>query len=230
MKPEFKPFSPLQVISGLLYAGLVAILTVFMILLLSLIHLRMVNPSLTAFTAAYERNHPGHEQPDLREYWVDPEDLPEFLIWAVIASEDQLFWEHRGFDRKAIEEALGERAEGGRARGASTLSQQLAKNLYLWPAQTFFRKGVEAVITVFLELLWPKERILEVYLNTAEFAPGVFGAGRGAQHHFGVDASEITPNQAARLAAVLPSPARMDAGMDTAADPAAVRNRLYHSG
>lgn len=149
------------------------------------------------------------ERVNLREEWVPEEELPYSLKWAVVASEDQRFWEHRGFDLESIRDAMEEQREEGRVRGASTISQQVAKNLYLWPAQSYFRKGIEAGITVLIELFWTKERILEIYLNIAEFGPGIFGAGMASDLFFGIPASRLQPDMSARLAAVLPSPKRM---------------------
>jgi monofunctional biosynthetic peptidoglycan transglycosylase len=192
-----------------LYLGL-GFFSVFLFLFLfSLIGLRWINPPATSFTLRENWTELEAERYSLREYWVSSEDIPEQMKWAVVASEDQLFWEHNGFDMESIREAWEERQSGERIRGASTISQQVAKNLYLSPAQTFLRKGVEAGITVLIELFWPKDRILEVYLNIAEFGPGIFGIGKAADHFWGISATELTPEMASRLAAVLPSPKRM---------------------
>jgi monofunctional biosynthetic peptidoglycan transglycosylase len=125
---------------------------------------------------------------------------------AVIASEDQKFPFHSGFDFGAIDQAIRERERGKRIRGASTISQQVAKNLFLWPGQSFVRKGLEAYLTVLIELLWPKQRILEVYLNIAEFGDGIYGVGAAAPRFFRTDPAHLTPAQGALLAAVLPAP------------------------
>jgi len=183
--------------------------TLFLLLLLSLITLRWVNPPATSFTLQENWSELEAEPYNLREFWVNSDEIPEQMKWAVVASEDQLFWEHRGFDMESIREAWEERQSGERTRGASTISQQVAKNLYLSPAQSFLRKGVEAGITILIELFWPKERILEVYLNIAEFGPGIFGIGKAADHFWGISVPELTPEMASRLAAVLPSPKRM---------------------
>ena len=183
--------------------------TLFFVFLLSLVTLRWVNPSATSFTLQENWSELESERYNLMDYWVNSDEIPEQMKWAVIASEDQLFWEHRGFDMESIREAWEEMQSGERTRGASTISQQVAKNLYLSPSQSFLRKGIEAEITVFIELFWPKERILEVYLNIAEFGPGIFGIGKAADHFWGISASELTPEMASRLAAVLPSPKRM---------------------
>ena len=134
--------------------------------------------------------------------WVGFDDIAPVMAQSVVAAEDANFCLHWGFDMAAIRNAI----EDGGARGASTLSQQVVKNTFLWHGRSYIRKALEAAITPVMELLWSKQRILEVYLNTAEFAEGVFGVQAAAQHHFGVDARDLTALQAARLAAVLPDP------------------------
>ena len=188
----------------------VAVIATLMVLFFSFIlSLRWVNPPITAFTLQEDWQELEMERYNLRDYWVQADDLPDHLKWAVIASEDQRFYEHRGIDWEAVDEALEERRSGERVRGASTITQQVAKNLYLWPAQSFFRKGIEAGIALTIDFMWPKERILEVYLNIAEFGPGIFGIGMAAEHFYGVHASEIEPESSAIFAAVLPNPKRM---------------------
>ena len=188
-------------------AGIFIIL--FIALLISVISLRWVNPSFTAFTIREDWAALEAERYNLREYWTNSEELPDHLIWAVIASEDQRFWEHRGLDFYAIEEALEERRRGESQRGASTITQQVAKNLYLSPAESFFRKGIEAGIAIFIEIFWPKERIIEIYLNIVEFGPGMFGIGKASSELFHKTPRQLLPDESARLAAVLPSPKRM---------------------
>ncbi len=144
--------------------------------------------------------------------WIGWEALPATVPLAAVASEDQRFVQHRGFDTQEIRNALRDSAQGGQLRGASTISQQVARNLLLWPGGGFARKGIEAVLTVQIELLWPKRRILEMYLNIAEFAPGVYGIEAAARHHFGKSARQLSAREAALLMAVLPSPRRLDAG------------------
>ena len=144
---------------------------------------------------------------EIHHQWVPWPTISPYLPIAVVAAEDQKFPEHRGFDTESIRSALEE--NGSKGRGASTISQQVVKNLYLWPGRSWVRKGIEAYLTVFLETLWPKQRILEVYLNIAELGPGIFGAEAAAQGFFGKPASELTAREAALLAAVLPSPKRM---------------------
>lgn len=126
---------------------------------------------------------------------------------AVVAAEDQKFPQHYGFDIDSIQDALRDYyLQGDNLRGASTISQQVAKNLFLWPAQSWLRKGLEAWFTVLIELIWPKQRILEVYLNIAEFGPGIYGVEAASLTYFNQTAAMLAPEQAALLAAVLPNP------------------------
>lgn len=145
----------------------------------------------------------------LHHRWVAWNDISPQAKIAVIASEDQRFAEHGGFDFESISQALEERESGRRVRGASTISQQVAKNLFLWPGQSWVRKGLEAYFTLLIEALWPKQRILEVYLNIAEFGKGVFGVGAASDVYFRKTAARLDAYDAALLAAVLPSPRRM---------------------
>jgi monofunctional biosynthetic peptidoglycan transglycosylase len=140
--------------------------------------------------------------------WLPLEEVSPNLVRAVIAAEDGKFCSHYGFDLEAIDKALDRNAAGARMRGASTISQQTAKNLFLLPDRTWTRKGLEAYLTVLIEALWPKRRIMETYLNIIEWGPRRFGAEAGARSNFGKAASELSPMEAARLATVLPSPRR----------------------
>ncbi len=143
--------------------------------------------------------------------WRGLDDISPHLVRAAIAAEDARFCEHRGFDMDAIEQALRANEAGGRLRGGSTISQQTAKNAFLWPGRSWLRKGLEAGYTVLIETMWSKKRIVHVYLNVAEFGPGLYGAEAGSRHWFGKSARDLTPNEAARLAAILPSPRRYQA-------------------
>ena len=143
--------------------------------------------------------------------WRGLDDISPRLVEAVIAAEDARFCEHRGFDFKAIEKALDSNARGRKVRGGSTISQQTAKNVFLWPGRDWVRKGFEAGYTVLIETFWGKRRIMEVYLNVAEWAPGVYGAEAAARRWYGKSAADLTPREAARLAAILPSPRRYKA-------------------
>ena len=138
--------------------------------------------------------------------WTAFEDISPNMVRAVIAAEDSKFCSHNGFDTEAIQEALEERREGKRERGASTISQQVAKNAFLWQGGGFFRKGLEAYFTFLIETIWSKKRIMEVYLNIAETGIGTYGVQAGAQRYFGKDAKYLTRLEAARIAAALPLP------------------------
>ncbi len=147
----------------------------------------------------------------LHYQWRDMDRIAPSLPISLVAAEDQRFPQHNGFDLQAIEKARDHNARGGRLRGASTISQQVAKNLFLWQGRSWVRKGLEAWYTVLIELLWPKARILEMYANIAEFGDGIYGAQAAAQRFWNKDASALSAAESARLAAVLPSPRRYDA-------------------
>lgn len=175
---------------------------------LPVIVLRWVDPPITAIML--ETRHALSERAgkpvELLHRWVDYARISGPMHLAVVASEDQKFPYHHGFDWESVGKAIEAHREGERLRGASTISQQVAKNLFLWPAHSFVRKGIEAWFTVLIELFWSKQRILEMYLNIAQFGDRLFGVGAAAQHFFGESAAHITRAQAALLAAVLPNP------------------------
>lgn len=142
--------------------------------------------------------------------WVSYEEMSQWMPRAVIATEDGRFYRHHGFDFEEIKNAYEESQEGGRQRGASTISQQTAKNVFLWPAHSWVRKGLEAYFTVLIEAIWPKERIMEVYLNSIEMGGGIYGVEAAAQHYFGKPASALTKREAALIALSLPNPLERD--------------------
>ncbi len=179
--------------------------------LLQVAPLRWLDPPTSMFMLIRQAEGLGEEGFTLRQQWRDLDQIAACLPISVVAAEDQQFPRHRGFDLAAIEKALESNAEGGRVRGASTLSQQVAKNLYLWGGGGYFRKALEAGYTVLVETFWPKRRILEVYLNIAEFGDGIYGAEAAAQAFFGKPASQLGDAECARLAAVLPNPKVYDA-------------------
>jgi monofunctional biosynthetic peptidoglycan transglycosylase len=144
----------------------------------------------------------------IHHYPVPINRMSPYIVRAVIAAEDSNFCTHHGFDVNAIQDAMESNAEGNRVRGASTISQQTAKNLFLWPQRSWLRKGLETYFTALIEFMWPKHRIMEQYLNAAEWGDGNFGIEAAARARFGVSAADLSPLQAARLAAVLPSPNR----------------------
>lgn len=171
------------------------------------IALRWLPPPSTAFVIA--RRIDGwtgaEKRVPIRRDWVAQAQISPDMFLAVVAAEDQRFPDHHGFDLHAIEQALGDR-ERGKVRGASTISQQVAKNLFLWSGRSWLRKGLEVWFTGLIELCWPKRRILEVYVNVAEFGDGVYGVQAASQQYFGRDAARLGSAEAARLAAVLPNP------------------------
>ena len=191
-------------------AFLVAVAIWAAVTVLAVVALRWVDPPTTTFmlrdrAAAVVTREKGYE---FRHEWRDWNQISRNMPLAVVAAEDQQFPLHHGFDFRQIDKALKDRERGRRVRGASTISQQVAKNLFLWPGQSWFRKGLEAGITVLIELAWPKQRILEVYLNVAEFGRGTWGVQAASQRFFRKDASRLTRAEAALLAAVLPAPRR----------------------
>ncbi|WP_231908808.1 monofunctional biosynthetic peptidoglycan transglycosylase [Marinomonas sp. TW1] len=146
----------------------------------------------------------------VKQEWISIDKLPNHVALAMVASEDQRFPEHYGVDFAAIRKALDQYFDGEGLRGASTITQQTAKNIFLWPGQSFLRKSLEAGLALGLEALWGKKRILEVYLNIAEFGKGIYGIEAASQHYFGRSAERLTKDQAARLAVLLPSPRTRD--------------------
>ncbi len=168
---------------------------------------RIASPPITILMI--ERLVEGH---GLDHRWVPIGRIAPAMVRAVVASEDSRFCEHHGFDVKAIDAALRHNAETpGRVRGGSTISQQTAKNVFLWPERSWARKGAEAWFTVLIETIWGKRRIMEVYLNTVEMGPGIYGVEAASQHYFRKPASALTPAEAGRLAAILPSPLKWKA-------------------
>ncbi|HEX4917003.1 MAG TPA: monofunctional biosynthetic peptidoglycan transglycosylase [Limnobacter sp.] len=171
-----------------------------------------VNPSSTSFMQSrleeIRKTEPGFQ---LKHEWVPYEDISLNLKRAVVAAEDSGFVDHKGVEMEAIELAIQRNARRGRVtHGGSTITQQLAKNLFLTPKRSYVRKGQELVIALMIEALWDKRRILEVYLNVVEWGNGVYGAQAGARHHFGVNAKQLSTYQAARMAGMLPAPRYFD--------------------
>jgi monofunctional biosynthetic peptidoglycan transglycosylase len=177
----------------------------------AVIALRWIDPPTTAFMLQdrLDAIATGERGYAFRHEWCDWPAISAHAAVAVIAAEDQAFPLHDGFDFEQIDRALADRERGRRMRGASTITQQVAKNLFLWPGQSWFRKGLEAGLTVLIELAWSKQRILEVYLNIAEFGRGTWGVEAASRRYFNRSAAQLQPAQAALLAAVLPSPLRL---------------------
>lgn len=154
----------------------------------------------------YIQSISNKERTILSHKWISLEEMPSQLPLAVIASEDQHFMQHHGFDFDAIKDAMKEKENGGRQRGASTISQQTAKNVFLWPSASWLRKGLEAYFTILIELLWSKERIMEVYLNSIEMGKGIYGIKAVANAHFNKFPQELRRRDCALIAATLPNP------------------------
>jgi monofunctional glycosyltransferase len=152
----------------------------------------------------------------IRAPWLAARDIPPVIVDAVLTSEDQRFCQHHGFDFQEIDKALAAEEDGRRLRGASTISQQAARDLYLLPVRSFIRKGVEAYFTVLMEALWPKWRIAQAYLNTIEWGPGIYGVEAASEYAFHHPAKRLTRAEAALLAAILPNPRRWSAAAPTA--------------
>lgn len=186
---------------------LAILLATFVLLsILLVLPLRWLDPPTTAFML----QDPSDRDPLLHE-WVPWHQLGTATPLAMIAAEDQRFADHFGLDLAAIRDAVDEKDQRGSLRGASTISQQTVKNLYLWRGRSFVRKAIEAWLTLVTETCLPKRRILEIYLNVAELGPGIYGVGAASRHYFGKDASQLTDAEAALLAAVLPNPRRFHA-------------------
>ncbi|MEO7207934.1 MAG: monofunctional biosynthetic peptidoglycan transglycosylase [Steroidobacteraceae bacterium] len=198
-------------IFGIVFFGIAAsIVTVLL--------LRWINPPFSAFMAEMQLTAWSKRDRTyvFRHHWVTLNQISPSLPLAVVASEDQKFPEHWGFDVEAIEKAYEMNQHSHRVHGASTISQQVAKNLFLWSGRSYFRKGLEAYFTVLIEACWPKRRILEIYLNIAEFGYGVYGAEAAAQRFFHTSAVRLTRSESAVLAAVLPNPERFIAAAPSA--------------
>lgn len=176
----------------------------------AIVALRWVDPPTSAFMIRHWLTAESTSDSGRRLYfeWVPADQIPWQVELAVIAAEDQRFPSHAGFDLVEMKKALERWRHGGALRGASTLSQQTAKNLFLWPSSDWLRKALEAPLTLMIELLWPKQRILEVYLNVAQFGPDTYGVGAASWRFFNQPVSTLTAAEAALLAAVLPNPVR----------------------
>ena len=182
----------LKLISGLI------LFSIFMVLLYKWLPV--------PFTPLMAIRYFENPEEEIRHSWVPRQDISRHLQLSVIASEDQNFVKHNGFDFEAIEKAIEDNQKGKRVRGASTISQQTAKNVFLWPGRNWFRKGLEVYFTFLIETFWSKERILEVYLNSIEMGRGIYGAEAAAQHWFKKSAANLSIYEAAAIAAVLPNP------------------------
>jgi len=199
---RFRPFA--WVIRWTLRFAVICVAVLVMVVVAQ----RWIDPPQTYYMNQEERRLRGIDY-----QWIPLDEVAPVVARSVVAAEDANFCQHWGFDMRAIRAAL----EEGSGRGASTLSQQVVKNVYLWHGRSWARKALEAVITPVVEMIWPKRRIIEVYLNVAEFDEGVFGIDAAAHHYFGVAPSQLSAIQAARLAMVLPNPKGRSASKPTSA-------------
>jgi monofunctional biosynthetic peptidoglycan transglycosylase len=188
-----------------------AVILLVLTTILPVLLLRWMDPPTSSFMLQRKISAWLDDRKDfnIRYKWTDIDKISRHALIAVMAAEDQKFPNHWGFDSESIIEALYEKIKGIRVRGASTISQQVAKNLFLWPGKSFIRKGIEAYFTVLIELLWPKRRIIEVYLNIAELGDGVFGIGAASKKFFRKPPIRLRRRECALLAAVLPNPIRL---------------------
>jgi monofunctional glycosyltransferase len=186
----------------------VSFAAMFLLLVVTILVLRFVDPPTWSLKVQRELDPPAGYPAVVRHQWCDIDRIPPAVQLAVIASEDQNFPHHHGIDLDAIQKAIGEAEDGRGLRGASTITQQTVKNLFLWPQKGWSRKVIEGGLALLLELLWDKQRILEVYLNIVEFGPGVYGVSAASQYWYRRPLDRLSVDQAARLAAILPNPWR----------------------
>jgi monofunctional biosynthetic peptidoglycan transglycosylase len=194
--------------SWLFSSLIILIIAVALSTFLIVLAYRWVNPSLTwLMVDRYIKGEKTRLNP-IRQTWVSIDDISQHMYQAVVAAEDNLFMSHYGFDFKQIEDARKERERGIRVRGASTISMQVSKNVFLWHGRTWTRKVLEAGFTLTIETLWSKKRIMEAYLNIAEFGPSIYGVEEASQQYFKKEAKKLTRSEAAMLTTVLPNPLR----------------------
>ncbi len=187
---------------------MLTVLALFALLIVSILTLRFIDPPTWAWKIHRQLDPPTGYPAQVRHRWRDIQQIPLSIQLAVVASEDQNFPHHHGVDFSAIQKAIDEAESGKSLRGASTITQQTVKNLFLWPEKAWSRKVAEGGLALLLDLLWDKQRILEVYLNIAEFGPGIYGVDAACEYWYRRPLHRLTNNQAARLAAILPNPWR----------------------
>jgi len=214
MRSEFRRPLLIRLLRSLAILVLAWLALTWLVVLL----LRFVPPWTSAMMMERQLGAWIHGEKDfrLRQHWVPWKQVSHWVPLAMVAGEDQKFPYHHGFDFDSIQDAMDAADDGRRLRGASTISQQTAKNLFLWNGRSFVRKGLEAWFTVLIEATWPKQRILEVYVNIAELGDGIYGVGAASDAYFHTSPARLGPAQAARLAAVLPSPRRLHADRPSA--------------
>lgn len=193
---------------------LLFMLAIILLSLIVVVPFRWLNPPIT-MVMVDRWLYSSNDNFKLKQTWLSWDDIPKQAALAVVTAEDQLFPLHQGFDVDSIIKSLRDSDNGGKLRGASTISQQVARNVYLWTGRSWLRKGIEAWFTLLIELTWGKQRILEVYLNIAEWGEGVFGLEAASRYHFGKSAKQLSSMQSALLASSLPSPLRFDPARPT---------------
>ena len=185
---------------------------------------RFINPPITLLMIQRNWERKANDKPGkIEKKWVKFDDISDNMKRAAVSAEDQLFLQHMGFDINAIEKAYANNTKGKKMRGGSTISQQTAKNVFLWSSRSFVRKGFEAYFTLLIELLWSKERILEVYLNVIEMGDGIYGAEAAAQAYYGKSCNQMSKGEASLLAACFPNPIRWTPNKSTGY----IRHRQY---
>ncbi|MDO7596127.1 MAG: monofunctional biosynthetic peptidoglycan transglycosylase [Pseudomonadota bacterium] len=193
---------------------LLLMLAMILLSLIVVVPFRWLNPPIT-MVMMDRWLYSSNDNFKLKQTWLSWDDIPKQAALAVVTAEDQLFPLHQGFDVDSIMKSFRDSDKGGKLRGASTISQQVARNVYLWTGRSWLRKGIEAWFTLLIELTWGKQRILEVYLNIAEWGEGVFGLEAASHYHFEKSAKQLSPMQSALLASSLPSPLRFDPARPT---------------
>jgi len=221
-KPTTKKKQPLIKRIGIIAAKV--LLWFVLVSVLWVLAYRFINPPLTLLMVQRNLERKDKDKPNkIEKKWVKFEDISDNMKRAAVSAEDQLFLKHMGFDIKAIEKAYASNAKGKKVKGGSTISQQTAKNVFLWPGRSYIRKAFEAYFTLLIEVLWSKERILEVYLNVIEMGDGIYGAEAAAQAYYGKSCTKLSRAEAALIAACFPNPLRWNPKKPTGY----IRHRQY---
>jgi monofunctional biosynthetic peptidoglycan transglycosylase len=208
-KPKTSQIKPRSKFKRFLISAAKVLLWFFLVSVIWVLAYRFIDPPITLLMVQRNWERKAKDKPaKIAQEWVRFETISDNMKRAAVSAEDALFMQHMGFDVKAIEKAYANNAKGKKIRGGSTISQQTAKNVFLWPGRSFIRKGFEAYFTLLIELLWSKERILEVYLNVIEMGDGIYGAEAAAQAYYGKSCHNLTRSEASLIAACFPNPRR----------------------
>jgi len=221
-KPTTKKKQPLIKRIGIIAAKV--LLWFVLVSVLWVLAYRFINPPITLLMVQRNWERKDKDKPNkIEKKWVKFEDISDNMKRAAVSAEDQLFLKHMGFDIKAIEKAYASNTKGKKVKGGSTISQQTAKNVFLWPGRSYIRKAFEAYFTLLIEVLWSKERILEIYLNVIEMGDGIYGAEAAAQAYYGKSCTKLSRAEAALIAACFPNPLRWNPKKPTGY----IRHRQY---